>query len=168
VPTALTSAQLQTLKTDIAASPDLSFQPNTADGAFEIARLYNLTASPSFTVWRKNVSITEVGDRISGTELAGLSSLNNTRLQTVVVLSANGINPSLPDRRQFFDDIFSGAGGVQTRANLLALWKKLATRGQKLFSTGTGSDVSPATTAANIGDGFLVSITDVLIARELP
>jgi hypothetical protein len=82
----------------------------------------------------------------------------------VVVLSQTGINPSLADRRQFFDDIFSGAGGVNTRANLLALWKELATRAQKLFSTGTGTDAAPATTAANIGQGFRLTFDDVTAA----
>jgi hypothetical protein len=56
-----------------------------------------------------------------------------------------GVNPSLIDVRQMFDDIFSGAGGTNTRANLLALWKRLATRGEKIFATGTGSDPSPGT-----------------------
>jgi hypothetical protein len=34
---------------------------------------------------------------------------------------------------------------VNTRAALLALWKRLATRGEKLYATGTGSDAVPGT-----------------------
>lgn len=174
----LTTAQLQTLKTDIAAntatvqfggSPvQINALPNTPDANAEIAAWYNGQASPSFTVWKKFVTITEIGDKINGTELAGLSSLNATRLQTVVVLSAGGVNPSLTDRRQFFDDIFSGAGGATTRAALLVLWKRLANRIQKLLSTGTGSDASPATTQAGIDDSFAITYQDVEAARNLP
>jgi hypothetical protein len=165
---ALTTAQLQALKAHIAASGDLNTIPAGSDGNAAIAALMNVAASPAFTVWRKSVSIMEVGDAVNGTELAGLSSLNNTRLQTLVAMSAAGVNPSLANRRQFFDDIFSGAGGVNTRAALLVLWKRPATRAQKLFSTGTGSDASPATTDANVGDSFAVTGQDVDSARNIP
>lgn len=160
----MTPEQLQILKTNIAANSDLNSQPNTADGAFEVARLYNLSASPNFTVWKTNVAIRHVGDNLVGTELAGLSSLNHTRLQTIVIMSAEGVNPSLADRRAFFDDIFSGAGGTQTRAKLLALWKRFATRAEKLFATGTGTDESPATMTF---EGEVLP-QDVVLARNLP
>jgi hypothetical protein len=161
---ALTPQQLAALKADILADTALAPQAGTPDGRFAIAAAYNVVLAPAFTVWKKSVSIAEVGDKINATELGGLTTLNNTRLQTVVVLSQTGINPSLADRRQFFDDIFSGAGGVNTRANLLALWKELATRAQKLFSTGTGTDAAPATTAANISQGFRLTFDDVTAA----
>ena len=165
---ALTPAQLAALKADILADPALAAEPNNDEGNQNIANAYNLAASPAFTVWRKSVTITEIGDNIVGTELSGLSSLNTTRLQTVVILSQAGVNPSLSDRRAFFDDIFSGAGGALTRAKLLILWKRLATRIQKLFSTGTGTDLSPATTNLGIGDGFTLNRQDVQQARNLP
>ncbi len=159
---ALTSAQYQILKADILADPALASQPNTPDGALAIANAYNLLAFPSFTVWKTNVPITTVGDHINGAELAGLSTLNTTRLQAVIMLSEGGVNPSLADRRAFFDDIFSGAGGVITRAQLLALWKRLAKRVEKLFAVGTGSDLSPATMTF---EGLLL-YEDVIIARN--
>jgi hypothetical protein len=159
---ALTAQQLQTLKADILADPALNAQPNNSDGAFAIAAAYNLAASPAFTVWKTNVSIKQVGDKFNGTELAGLTTGNQTRLQTIASFSVDGVNPSLPDRRQFFDDVFSGAGGANTRANLLALWKRTATRAEKLFATGTGSDQFPATMSF---EGTL-SFQDVLIARN--
>ena len=140
----------------------MASQPMNSDGAFEIARQLNLIASPSFTVWKTNVSIKDIGDKLNGTEMAGLSSLNNTRLQTVVALSASGVNPSLIDRRQFFDDIFSGAAGVNTRTNLLALWKRDATVVEKLFATGTGTSAVPATL---VWDGS-ISYQDVDDARN--
>lgn len=140
----LSPAQLLVLRTNILA--DVTLAPkctSSGDGPFEIAAAYNLPATPAFVVWKTNVSITEVGDNINGTELAGLSSLNTTRLQAVIMLSQGGINPTLGDRRKFFDDIFSGTGGALTRASLLALWKRTATRAERLFATGNGLDATP-------------------------
>jgi len=158
----MTPAQLLTLKNDIAADSTMSAQPNNSDGAIEISRLYNLNASPNFTVWKTNVPLNEVGKKFNGTELAGLSTANNTRLQTIALFLVGGVNPSLADNRQFFDDVFSGAGGTNTRANLLALWKRLATRGEKLFATGTGSDPAPGTLVVE-GD---ITAADVTAARN--
>lgn len=141
----LTPAQVTLVKADILANTDLNSQPNTLDGAFEIARLYGLQASPNFTVWRTQVSVMEIGNAFNGPELAGLTNLNNVRLQTIAQYSPDGVNPSLSQRRAFFDDVFSGSGGTVTRANLLALWKRLALRIEKLLATGVGSDASPAT-----------------------
>ncbi len=181
---ALTAAQLQTLKSAIAANTatipsgqpwtnsfagvQVNAIPNQSDGNATIAGWYNQAASPTWTTWKKSVPINDVGDAFNGTELAGLTTGNQQRLQTVAVYAGAGVNPSLADRRQCFDDIFSGAGGATTRANLLALWKRLATFAQKLFSTGTGSDASPATTAANVGDGLTLTGMDVENARNLP
>jgi hypothetical protein len=158
----LTNAQLDTLETWLTANASGQNDEQAKD-------LLNATAAPSNNIaWKTNVSIREVGDKLNGAELAGLTSLNHTRLQTVCILSTAGVNPSLADRRQFFDDIFSGAGGATTRASLLALWKTLATRVQKLFAAGTGSDASPATLAANVGQSFQLTAQEVETARNLP
>ena len=158
----LTTAQALLIKEAINADPTLSSAPNNSDGAFTIAIALNTIASPAFVVWKTKVSIREVGDNFVGTELAGLTTGNQTRLQTVAVYSGEGVNPSLIDRRQFFDDIFSGAGGVATRAKLLALWKRNATRAEKALATGVGSDASPATMGYE-GD---ISYQDVQQARN--
>jgi hypothetical protein len=164
----LTSAQLTTLKAHIDASGDLNAHPNNSDGHVAVAALLNLPASPAFIVWKKLVPVNDVGNAFNATELAGLTSLNTQRLQNLAAWLAAGVNPSLASVRQFFDDVFSGAGGTNTRAALLALWKEAATRAQKLFSTGTGSSGSPATTEANVGQGFKVAAADVDSARNLP
>lgn len=162
---ALTLAQQQTLKAAILADPALNAFPNSSDGNFDLAvKLSTELASPTFTVWRTNVTVTQVGDNINASELAGLTSLNATRLQTIAVYSEAGINASKADRRQFFDDVFSGAGGTTTRAQLLILWKRLATRIEKILATGTGSDPSPAT----MGYEGPVSASDVATSRNLP
>lgn len=146
VSAALTNAQYAVLKTAIAVETDPIFIQLRAAGATgAMADWYNTNAVPSFTVWKTYVSVTQIGANINGTELANMTTVNNTRLQTIAQFSPGGINPALLDQRQFFDDIFSGAGGVLTRGKLLILWKRLATRAEKLFATGTGSDAVPAT-----------------------
>lgn len=161
---ALTPAQLATLKASILADPVLAALPNTPDDNWRIADAYNAAASPGFTVWKSLVPIGEVGKKFNGAELAGLTSGNQSRLQTLAVYFKDGVNPSLTDTRAFFDDVFSGSGGATTRANLLALWKRLATRVEKLFATGAGSDASPAT----MGFEGRIYYTDVEAARALP
>lgn len=157
---ALTVAQSQALKAAIAADATLAAIPHTQDGAQQVADAFNQAASPAFVVWKTNVSVGATGDAINATELAGLTSLNTTRLQTIAQYAPNGFNPSLADRRQAFNDIFSGSGGAVTRPALLAIWKRNATRGEKLYATGTGSDASPATL---VFEGSL-AVADVVAA----
>lgn len=156
---ALTSAQLVTLRTDINANVtvlpagladcgnyvglQVKNVPNNQDGNLCLARFYNTDASPAFVVWKTGVPLTTVGNAFNATELAGLTSLNTQRLQNLAAWLVTGVNPSLSPVRQFFDDIFSGAGGTNTRAALLALWKRIASRAERLYATGTGSDAVP-------------------------
>jgi hypothetical protein len=88
--------------------------------------------------------------------------LNHVRLQTLAIYLAGGVAPFLASIRAFFDDIFSGAGGTNTRAALLVLWKRLASRVEQLFATGTGSDAVPAT----LGFEGPISVNDVEAARN--
>lgn len=158
----LTPSQLVTLKNNILADPVLAAQPMNGDGHFAIKTAYNLLAVPNFTVWKSRVSISDVGKKINGAELGGLTTANHTRLQTIALYLADGVNPSLADNRAFFDDVFSGAGGTVTRATLLVLWKRLATRAEKLFAVGTGSDAAPATMTFE----GLLTVAHVESARE--
>ncbi len=171
----LTLAQKQTLKTDILTNPATvlwqgnqvaisaiaaSTAPDNPDANFAIKTWYNLVTA-AFVVWKTSVSINAVGDNFVGSELSGLTTANQTRLQTIALFSTAGVNPSLADRRFFFDDVFSGAGGAGTRVKLLALWKRFATNSEKLFATGTGSDASPAT----MGYETALSVADIEAAR---
>lgn len=159
---ALSQSHWAAVKADILADPILNAFPNNSDGAFAIAAIYNTVASPDFTVWKTNVPIGDIGKKFDNTELAGLTSLNHTRLQTLAIFLSAGVNPSVAGNRAFFDDIFSGAGGTNTRAALLTLWKRLATRLEKLLATGTGSNSVPAT----ITHEGNVSYQDIMSARN--
>lgn len=158
---ALTPQQLAA----IAADATLNAYPNTTDGNYDMAaQKLNVAASPQFIVWRSIVSIRETGQAYNGVEWAGMTTGNHTRLQTVAQYLTAGYNAALADIRAMFNDIWSGAGGTNTRANLLALWKRPALLGEKILATGTGSDASPAT----LGYEGNISYQDVQAARNLP
>ena len=160
---ALTPAQYATLKAAILADATLNAYPNTSDGNYDLCQQkLNVLASPVFVVWKGNVSILATGQAFNGTEWAGMTSGNHTRLQSVAQYLSAGYNAANSSIRAMFDDIWSGAGGANTRAALLALWKRSALLGEKLLSTGTGSDAAPAT----MGYEGNISPADVQIARS--
>ena len=136
----MTDADLDLLKADLAAHEDLR---NTT--APEAARLYALPADPVFVVWRVGVSLAEIGEAIHWGELAALSATNLARLQVMAGYSGMGVDASLADRRQFFDVVFAGTAGAKTRTVLQALWRRPATRGERLFAIGAGTAEAPGT-----------------------
>lgn len=140
----LTNAQLLTLKAAIAAETDPTFVALRNSGATgAMAEWYSADSSPAFIVWKTSVRLADVGIAFNSTEVAGLTTANTNRLQVMAAFSGGAFNPSVADVRAGFDSVFSGAGGALTRAALLALWKRTAKRIEKIYATGTGSDVSP-------------------------
>jgi hypothetical protein len=141
----LTNAQLLTLKASILGETDPTFvgYRNAGDKP-SMAGWYNANSSPAFIVWKTNVPVSQVGLAFSSSEVAGLTTANTNRLQVMQSYSGGAFNPSIADVRAGFDSVFSGAGGVNTRAALLALWKRTARRLERLYATGTGSDATPA------------------------
>jgi len=140
---ALTPAQLVTLRADIDADPVFSVLPNNDDTSFAIAEAYNQTASPDWIVWRTNLSREELFDATVLTELISRSQGERDTYRTM--LDQGVVSAAKASIRQAFADIFSGPAGATTRAQLTAVAKRTATRAEKLFSTGTGSDAAPAT-----------------------
>ena len=138
----LTDSQLLTLKSAIAAETDPEFVAlRTAGSTGLMAEWFN--ADSTFVVWKTSVSVQAVGQALNSSEVAGLTTANTSRLQVLQQYSGGSFNPSLADTRSGFDSIFSGASGALTRAALLVLWKRKATRAEKIFATGTGTDGVP-------------------------
>jgi hypothetical protein len=155
---ALTPEQKAIMKADIAAN--FSTVPNNSDGAASIAASYNALAVPNFTVWKTSVPLRDIGLAMDGNETSNLTATNTSRLQVRALYMVPGEDPSTTSTRVFYDSIFS-VGGI-TKAALLILWKRLATRVEKLYAVGTGSDPSPAI----MGFEGAVSHQDVLDARN--
>jgi hypothetical protein len=166
----LTLAQLQVLKAAILADGALAAQPLTSDGAFAIAAVLNLPASPAFWVWRTSVSKGELvqSTSVDGTTFTWVGNGFITRSvgeQTAwaELFSDGACNPSLASVRQAFLDIFSGSGNAAAnRTHLATVGRRIATRAEKLLATGTGSTASPAVMGA---EGAL-SYQDVESARN--
>jgi hypothetical protein len=159
----LTQLQLQAIKADILATPELSAFPNNTDGNIAIADFYNLLATPTFFVWRTDVPTRDVKNAIVWTEYIGSTSVAERDALNLII--SNGIvNAADPNIRQGFATIFGSPQQATTRANLVAISKRSATRIEKLLAVGTGSEVAPDTMAF---EGKL-SGQQVEVARNLP
>jgi hypothetical protein len=149
----LTTQQLQTLKTDIAADPVLSTLPQNADGAFAVAVEYNKPAVPNFYVWKTGVSTNELmaGQGFDWTRIDNLT-VGKSRIWEFMT-AIGFVNPALPNVRAGFEATFSvEAGDQSTRQAIYNQSQRLASRFEKLYATGLGTaathhGVGPATMA---------------------
>lgn len=141
----LTVPQQQTLKTFIANTPALNAYPNTLDGAWDIATLLNLVATPAFIVWKTNVLIDEI--MRNGMDWARVDNLSVGKARIWEWMTKlNTINAAKPNIRAGIDAAWVGtAADLAVRAAIYTHCKRTATVVEKLFATGTGSDASPAT-----------------------
>lgn len=162
----LTSTQLATLKAAINADPVLAAFPNNPDGAFAIKDLLNLPASPAWTVWRTSVTRKEIlQNGFDWTRLDNLS-VGKARIWSDIFVEG-ALNPSKANVRSGIEAVWVGtAADLAVRAAVYVHCKKVATRAQKLFSTGTGSDATPATMDANVDENFQLTYSDVDEARN--
>jgi hypothetical protein len=160
------------LKADIAASEFASL-PINPDTSSAIALAYNLAATPDYWVWRTKVTKSELTNNTSqdGTVFTWngngyiLRSQGERDAFRALFNGSDEVNPSLPQVRQAFLDIFSGTGNAAlNREHLAAIGRRKATRAEKLFAAGAGTTVSPSLLDF---EGNL-SFQDVSQARELP
>lgn len=181
----LTAAQLVTLKNDMGANTNtikvagvdtqiknITAQafPNRQDIAPDIAAWYNLNASPSFWVWNTITSLADTGMAIKMSDIGNLTTANSTRLQVSFSIRPNGFNPANQDDRSLFGSLFSVAGAAGTRAALIALWQRLASNLEKLFATGTGSQVTGdlnSDGSVSAGSPATMGVSEQLTAAEV-
>lgn len=140
----MTPAELQTLKTAIAAETDAEFVGYRTNGQTGLmANWFN--GDSTFIVWRQNVETAEIGKTVNYNAVGALTSANSARVTLFYQMNPMDFEP-LSDVRNFFADTFSGAlggAGQATRDALDALWKRAASHVEALFTTGTGTTVSP-------------------------
>lgn len=163
----MTTAQLQTLKSDIAADPVLSQLPKNSDGAFEVARVYNLTASPDFWVWRTNVPLTDITN--NGFDWVRVDNLSVGKARIWEWLFDDGsINPSKANVRAGIIECWKGtAQDLAVQAVVFGHCQQKATRFQKLFAVGAGTSVVNGTGPATMGLDGTLSYQDVEAAWAL-
>lgn len=163
----MTPSQLVALKADILADPTLAAQAGSPDGRFAIAAAYNLPAFPAWYVWRTAVTEAEIFN--NGMDWARVDNLSVGKARIWEWMFKFGTtNPSKPNVRAGIDAAWVGtAADLAVRAAVYTHCKRTATRAQKLFSTGTGSEAVPATLQAGIDEGLTVSFNDVDTALNL-
>ena len=137
--------QLQTLKAAILADPVLSAYPMNSDGSYAIAELLNKPAVPAFIVWKTDVSIDEI--MRNGMDWARVDNLSVGKARVWEWLFDNGgkaINHSKANVRAGIDQTWVGtAADLAVRAAVYTHCKRPASRVERLFATGAGTDGSP-------------------------
>lgn len=159
----LTTAQLQTLKAAILADPAFAGIPMTSGGALVIAEAFNAPASPDYIVWRTSVPLEEI--MRNGMDWTRVDNLSVGKARIWDWLSRLGtINASQANVRAGINATWVGtAADLAVRAAVYVHCKRAATRAEKLFASGSGTDGSPGTMTF---EGTLSS-DDVQQAREL-
>ena len=163
---ALTTAQLATLKAAIVADPVLNGQPMTPDGAAFIAVELNKTATPDFWGYKPQINTDMIGKTVSYVAIAAMTTANLDRVNNFHILNPESFT-GRDDVKTFLNDTFSGAlggAGQATRDALDLLLRRLVTRFERLYATGTGSTAAPGTVVV---EGPVVYQT-VETARALP
>jgi hypothetical protein len=167
---AITAQQAAVIKADILANPDLAAQPMSNAGSAEIARLYNVAASPDWWAWRTNVSESDLVSKPGpdGTQWSWSAYIARTQGERDawerIFNGTKSCNPSLSNVRSAFADIFSGSSGAGQRAHLSASCRRLASRVEKLLGIGTGSTAVPGL----MGYEGPITSDEIQYARELP
>jgi hypothetical protein len=141
----LTTQQLATLKAYIIADPNLSTFPQGSDGAYAVAELLNLPATPDFIVWKTSVPVDEI--MRNGMDWARVDNLSVGKARIWDWMTRLGsFNAGKANIRSGIDAAWVGtAADLAVRATVYTHCKRMATRVEKLLSTGTGSDAAPAT-----------------------
>jgi hypothetical protein len=141
----LTDPQKLIIKTYVEQDPTLSLLTPSADSADTIAKALNLTASPAWIVWRSSVTRAEIlQNGFDWTRLDNLS-VGKARVWSDIFVDGT-INPSKANVRVGLESVWVGtAQDLAVRAAVYVHCKRSATITEKLLSTGTGSDASPAT-----------------------
>lgn len=154
----LTDSQKAALHSDMMAVPELATAIATGDDP-AIADYYNQLAAPDFYVWRTAIWPSEYREAIVWTEVDQLLDGKARIFEWITNRLASPIDASKPNIRQGIQDAFSAA--ASTRAALIAIAKRKASRAEKLLATGTGSQAVPAT----MGYEGPMSYTDASDAR---
>jgi hypothetical protein len=149
----LTAAQETTLAAAIKANADCAaWLPTRIDS--EIAAYYN--GASTFVVWRSSIPVEEYREAIVWTEVDALTTGSKYRIWEWMTGDFTlPIEPSKANVRAGLADCW--ASNTTTRANLLAIAKRNATKAERLFVTGTGTTATPGT----LGWEGTLSVDDV-------
>ena len=183
---ALTESQLLTLKADIQSKPVFWLDGTQMSNNEDIALYYNAIASPDFMVWDEQADVQAIYNAIDWAKMTpqAPSAADATGIYRDRALDCQGkqfnlqtmlqgretINASKINIRAGLQDALTGIPSKADGTNQSAGWatvqttlQKKATNIEKLFSTGTGTAVSPATITSGLSN-HLVSPDEVVTA----
>lgn len=138
----LTVEQRTSLAIDITNSQEFNAIPHTENGAYAIAEAYNLPTA-TFTVWKTSVNVDEI--MRNSIDWARVDNLSVGKARIWDWMSRLGsFNCAKANIRSGIDATWVGtAADLAVRATVYTHCKRLATRVEKLFATGTGTDATP-------------------------
>jgi len=102
-----------------------------------LADYLNASASPPYTIWRSSVDVNEIMSNGFDWTRVDNATVGKARIWEWMMRQGS-INPSKPNIRAGIDEAWSGTGADITahRAAIYAHCKRLASRVEKVFSTG--------------------------------
>lgn len=144
---ALTTAQKQTLKAAILA--DAAIAQTFIDGDLSgTADYLNAAASPAFWIWKNSVSRVEIMQNGFDWVRVDNLSVGKARIWEWLFEDTGSINPSKANVRAGIAECWKGtAADLAVQAAVLAHCKRSASRFEKVFAAGTGSEADPAIAA---------------------
>jgi len=113
---------------------------------------YNQAAIPDFIVWKTNLAAMDIyaDPGFNFTLVDGLTQGKRDEWSSFI-LHEGFCDPSKPNIRAGIADVWSGtAAKLAVQTAIIALSKRKASRIEKLFATGTGTTVDPATAFVNL------------------
>lgn len=145
---ALTTAQRTILAAAIRADADPEVVAALATrNDTELTRLYNLPTD--YIIWKTYVSQDEIMQ--NGFDWVRVDNLSVGKARIWEWLFDNeqsGINPSKPNVRSGIAECWKGtAADLAVQAAVLAHCRRPATKAEKVFASGTGTDADPALSA---------------------
>lgn len=144
----LSQSNKTALKAAFLADAPTVVQINTGQyGA--VANIWNAAFSPDYWVFKELVDTASIGLVVNYIAVEAMTTANHDKVKTFYQMNPISFTPR-SDIKSFFDNTFSGAlasQGAASRAALDLLWRKLATRAERVCATtpGTGTTADPAT-----------------------
>jgi hypothetical protein len=184
----LTTQQLQTLKTAIAADPVLAAKPNNSDGAFDIAAAMNLPVAAN--VWRTDARVQAINDAINWSLYTPTDTPDGTATWTNRILAIQTKQMNLQLMLQGRDTVDASKANVRAGLRDAVIAVPAGASGAAVSPGGasgvnvmnacirpglrieillkTGDATTGGVTAAIMGYEGIISYQDVEAARALP